>query len=293
MADVRVDLGGGTPRAGASWPQWVTPGVDAAPPVRINNASYSKFPLDHKAGEYDMAFGDPPYNIGVDYGAGSQTDKKSTEQYMSFTRGWLGVASRAVRAGGAVWVLLPDEWVGFADYVCRFELGLSMRNWVKWHETFGVQTTHKFARTSRHLLYFVRPPAGKDKVTFNAEAVKVPSERMLKYEDKRAAPGGKVMGDVWEVSRVAGTFSERAEGFANQIPEDLLTRVVQATTRSGDKVLEFFSGSGSLARVCLAEGRGYDGYEVEGRNAKNAHQRVQQRAVELRKEKLTAGRVKG
>lgn len=268
---------------GPAWPQFVTPGVGEAPPVRVHNTTFSHFPVDRQAGEFDLGFVDPPYNIGIDYGHGSAADRKSAAEYMSFTRGYIGLLRRAVRPGGAVWLLLPDEWVGFADYVCRFEAGLSMRNWVKWHETFGVQTTHKFARTSRHLLYYVTPGGGKrHPETFNPDAVKVPSARMTKYEDKRAAPGGKVMGDVWEISRVAGTFHERAAGFQNQLPEALLERVVLATTKPGDRVLEFFAGSGSLGRVCLSQGRGYDGYEQVEKNARNAHSRIEERAKELR-----------
>jgi site-specific DNA-methyltransferase (adenine-specific) len=239
-------------------------------------------------GQFDLFFADPPYNIGVDYGGGKAADSLTPDENLASCRRWLKLAANAVRPGGAVWLLLPDEWVGILDYVCRMELGLHMRNWIKWHETFGVQTTNKFARTSRHVLYYVRPshPTTDDnRFTFNPDAVKVPSDRQTKYNDSRGAAGGKVMGDVWTVSRVAGTFSERAEGFKNQIPEELLTRVILSTTRPRDKVLEFFSGSGSLARVCLAEGRCYEGYERHGRNASRSHARVTERAAELRREK--------
>ena len=56
-------------------------------------------------------------------------------------------------------------------------------------------------------------------------AVTVPSARQEKYGDRRASPGGKIMGDVWEVPRVCGTFKERVKGVPTQLPSELVRRI--------------------------------------------------------------------
>lgn len=244
-----------------------------------------------------LTFADPPYNQGIDYGAasGKLADKLSDADYLDFTRRWLRKAVAGTRPGGAVWVLISDEWAAEVRWIATRELGLVPRNWIKWHETFGVQTTHKFARCSRHVLYFAKPPLkgekAKTKPTFNAGLVTVPSARQEVYNDPRAAEGGKVPGDVWTFSRVAGTFSERAEGFPTQIPEALLKRVVLATSHADEKVLEFFAGSGSLGRVCAELGRGYEGWETNPEYARMGAARIEEKCREVREAKRLAPKV--
>jgi hypothetical protein len=56
----------------------------------------------------------------------------------------------------------------------------------------------KFSRCHRHLFHMVRDPK---RFVFNAEAVNRPSDRQIKYGDKRADPNGKVWDDVWGVGQ--------------------------------------------------------------------------------------------
>jgi len=229
------------------------------PPVRLILGDVSAF--DPAAGHTPaaMSVADPPYNFGVKYGASAAAaDRLTPEAYLKWCYRWFWALARTTAPGGCVWLVIPDEWAAeFAVYGKR-ALGLTLQNWVKWHETFGVQTTGKFARTSRHLLHFLTPGGPG---FFDAAAVKVPSARQTKYNDRRAAAGGKVPGNVWEFSRVCGTFRERVPGLPTQLPEAMLERVVRATCPPGGLVREFFAGSGSLARVCVREGRAYEGWE--------------------------------
>ena len=106
----------------------------------------------------------------------------------------------------------------------------------------------------------------------------------------RDGAGGKVLGDVWEIPRVAGTHRERAAGFPTQVPEALLTRVVLALTDEGDRVREYFTGSGSLARVCVRTARNYEGWEANATFAELAAMRVREAESEVRREKSSAAR---
>ncbi len=146
-----------------------------------------------------------------------------------------------------------------------------MRNWIIWHYTFGQQTKNKFARSHTHIFYFVNDPKN---FTFNDYAVRVPSDRQLIYEDKRANPAGKMPDDVWEDSRVCGTFKERTGWHPCQMPEQLLMRIVAASSNAGDCVLDPFVGSGTTAAAASKLRRNYVGIEISADYAKKANQRL-------------------
>ena len=146
-----------------------------------------------------------------------------------------------------------------------------MRNRVTWHETFGVYCKRKFGRCSRPIYYAVKDPK---RFTFNADAVTIPSARQQKYADKRANPAGKIMGDVWQVSRVCGTFRERVQGVPTQLPEQLVERMVGVSSSPGDVVLDPFAGSGTTLAVAKRMGRKWVGCEMNERYVKLALRRI-------------------
>ena len=102
----------------------------------------------------------------------------------------------------------------------------------------------------------------------------VPSARQTKYNDRRAAPGGKIMGDVWQISRVCGTFHERVEGVPTQLPRELVSRIIGVSSNPGDLVLDPFAGSGTTLAVAKEMGRRAIGIELNAEYAAIAGGRV-------------------
>jgi hypothetical protein len=88
------------------------------------------------------------------------------------------------------------------------DAGLHRRQTIIWYETFGVNCTHMFNSCTRPLLWMVKHPK---RFVFNADAPQIrrPSDRLTKYNDRRACPRGKLLDDVWTIPRVCGTFRER------------------------------------------------------------------------------------
>lgn len=215
----------------------------------------------------DLVVADPPYNIGFDYGYGRQADRR--KDYDVWCERWIGWCCRALRPGGSFWVISGQEHGADIDIAMR-RAGLTIRNRITWHETFGVYCHNKFGRTSRPIYYAVK---GNDFV-FNRDAVTVPSARQTKYADKRAAPGGKIMGDVWTINRVCGTFKERVDGVPTQLPEELVQRIVGVSSRPGDTVLDPFAGSGTIPAVAVSMGRMAVGIELNPTYAEIARARI-------------------
>jgi site-specific DNA-methyltransferase (adenine-specific) len=213
---------------------------------------------------------DPPYNIGIDYGEGKGADRRPDSEYRAWCREWLRLCADALTPDGSLWLVLPDEQVAYLAVACD-ALGLHRRNWLKWYETFGVNCTTKFNRTSRHLLYYTRD---SKRFVFNRDAVQCPSDRQLKYKDKRANPEGKILDDVWEIPRLCGTHRERLRGFPTQLPLALLRRVVGCASGPDDLVVDPFSGSGTTGVAAVDLGRRYIGIEKSRDFADRSRERL-------------------
>jgi site-specific DNA-methyltransferase (adenine-specific) len=224
------------------------------------------------AGCARLVFADPPYNLGVDYGNGPQADQLPKRDYLSWCRAWMQYARRLLTEDGSLWCLICDEYAGY--FFCLLEeCGLHYRSWVKWYETFGVNCSSKYNRTSRHLLYFTCHPRH---FVFHAEAVTRPSDRLTKYRDSRANPAGKRWDDVWIIPRLVGNAKERIPGIPTQLPLALLRPVIGCATDPGDLVVDPFAGSATSGVAALEVGRRFLGIEKQGHFAELASQRLRQ-----------------
>jgi site-specific DNA-methyltransferase (adenine-specific) len=220
-------------------------------------------------GSVDLMLADPPCSRGIDDGP-HYDDSRASADYLAWCKRWIDASVPTLADDGSMWVLISDEWAAEFDLMLR-NSGLTRRSWVIWYESFGVNCIRKFNRCKRHLFHTVRDPK---RFTFNREAVSIASARLAKYGDKRANPAGKVMDDVWNIPRIAGTFRERIKGFPTQLPVELLRRIVGCSSNPGDLVVDLFSGSATTGVVCIQTGRGYLGVELSPRFAELSRQRL-------------------
>jgi site-specific DNA-methyltransferase (adenine-specific) len=224
-------------------------------------------------GSVDLVFADPPFNIGYEYDR--YNDRRSKADYLTWTESWLAAVRRVLSPTGSVFVAIGDEYA--AEHKIRLDaLGLTLRNWIVWHYTFGVNCQRKFNRSHAHILYYVANPK---RFTFNADAIRVPSARQTTYADRRANPVGKVPddtwilrpqedermfaadSDTWHVPRVCGTFKERGE-HPCQMPEAVLERIIRVASQPGELVLDPFSGSFTTCAVAARLDRRYLGIDL-------------------------------
>jgi DNA modification methylase len=217
-----------------------------------------------------LIFTDPPYNIGIDYGDGEEADRLSDAAYMKWVRKWFALCWDCLTDDGSLWVMIGDEYA--AEYAVELKsTGFTLRSWIKWYETFGVNCSNKFNRTSRHIFYAVKDPA---RFVFNPEPVTRPSDRQTKYGDSRAAAGGKLWDDVWQIPRLTGTCVERIPDFPTQLPLALVEPIVLCASMPGDLVVDPFNGSGTTGVAAVRNGRKYVGIEKSETFVDLAHMRI-------------------
>ncbi len=217
----------------------------------------------------DLIFADPPFNIGYKYD--KYYDKVKSKNYIAWTKEWMTVCKSVLKPHGSFYIAIGDEYAANVKIIAD-ELGLFMRNWIIWYYTFGQQTKSKFARAHTHIFYFAND---QKEFTFNDRAVRVPSDRQLLYNDRRANPLGKMPDDVWnQDSRVCGTFRERERWHPCQMPESLLKRIIAASSNRGDCVLDPFSGSGTTAAAACSMGRNYVGIEISEQYVDRSRERL-------------------
>jgi len=217
----------------------------------------------------DLIFADPPFNIGYKYD--KYYDKVKKKNYIAWTKEWISVCKKVLKPHGSFYIAIGDEYAANVKIIAD-ESGLFMRNWIIWHYTFGQQTKNKFARAHTHIFYFVND---KNNFIFNDHAVRVPSDRQLIYNDRRANSKGKMPNDVWdEFPRVCGTFKERQGWHPCQMPESLLRRIIAVSSKPGDCVLDPFSGSGTTIVAAYQLGRNWVGVEISEEYVENANERL-------------------
>jgi len=238
-------------------------------------------------GSIDLAFADPPFNIGYDYDV--YDDKREGGDYLGWSNRWIEQVVRVLKPDGTFWLAIGDEYAAELKVLMQQEHGLTCRSWVIWYYTFGVNCKAKFTRSHAHLFHMVKD---SKEFTFNGDAIRVPSARQLVYGDKRANPKGRLPDDTWVLRpqdipesftseedtwhfpRVAGTFKERAGFHGCQMPEQLLGRIIRVCSNEGETVLDPFGGSGTTLAVAKKLQRNYLGFELSADYCEQVNERL-------------------
>jgi site-specific DNA-methyltransferase (adenine-specific) len=241
-----------------------------------------------KPGSVDLAFADPPFNIGYQYDI--YKDKHAADKYLAWTKLWGRAIKRVLKPSGTFWLAIGDDFAAELKLIFQKQLGFTCRSWVVWYYTFGVNCTKKFSRSHTHLFHFVKDPKH---YTFNHLEGRVPSARQLVYADGRADSRGRLPDDTWILrpqdlpegfqpeedtwyfSRVCGTFKERAGWHGCQMPEQLLGRIIRVCSNPGDVVLDPFGGSGTTLAVAKKLGRRWLGFELSANYAARIRARLE------------------
>ena len=120
-----------------------------------------------------------------------------------------------------------------------------------WAYDYGAKSKRRWPTKHDTILVYVKTPGGH---VFNSDDIDREPYMAPGLVTAEKAARGKLPTDVWWHTIVPTTGREKT-GYPTQKPEGILRRIVQASSRPGDRVLDLFAGSGTTGAVASALGR--------------------------------------
>ena len=234
----------------------------------------------------DVIFADPPYNLqlagelhrpnntkvnGVDdawdqFAREGGDPMSSFSAYDAFTREWLAAARRILKPNGSIWVIGSYHNIFRVGTILQ-DQGFWVLNDIVWRKTNPMPNFRGTRFTNAHetMIWCSKNKDAKG-VTFNYEAMKTLNDDVQMRSD-------------WTIPLCTGPERIKKDGkkaHPTQKPEALLYRVLLASTKPGDVVLDPFLGSGTTASVAKKMGRHFIGIERDKTYATIAKKRIKE-----------------
>jgi site-specific DNA-methyltransferase (adenine-specific) len=172
--------------------------------------------------------------------------------YWSFLEPRLEHARRLLTDDGTLYLHLDYREVHYAKVLLDQMFGREcFLNEIVWAYDYGARTKSRWPAKHDTILVYVKDP---DRYHFDSAAVDREPYMAPGLVGPAKAARGKLPTDVWWHTIVATNGKEKT-GYPTQKPEGIVRRMVQASSRPGDWVLDFFAGSGTLGAVARATGR--------------------------------------
>ena len=226
----------------------------------------------------DLIYIDPPFNTGRSQQRSKETTRRNDEgdrigfkgkryetvksqvlsyddqfaDYWGFLEPRLEQAYRVLKSTGTLYLHLDYREAHYAKVLLDALFGPDcFLNEIIWAYDYGGKSKSRWPAKHDTILVFVKDPKHYyfDSESVDREPYMAPG---LVTEEKVAR--GKLPTDVWWHTIVSPTGKEKT-GYPTQKPIGILRRIIQASSKEGDIVLDFFAGSGTTGVVANSLGR--------------------------------------
>ncbi len=212
---------------------------------------------------FALIYIDPPFFTGArrsgERGAYGDAWGNDVARYTDHIGERIAAMKPLLHERGSILVHLDWRAVHYVKVRCDAIFGANrFMNEIVWSYNSGGGSKKRYGRKHDTILWY---GAGPNPV-FNADAARVPYDAVI--AKKRAHlfhERGKVSGDVLDVSRPPNHAKEWV-GWPDQKPLALLDRLVRVHTNEGDRVGDFFCGSGTTLVAAVAAGRSAVGADI-------------------------------
>ncbi len=224
-----------------------------------------------KSETFDLIFADPPYflsNGGVTCQNGQMVsvnkgdwDKAATfEEIHAFNLQWLRQCHRLLKTDGAMWISGTSHNIFSVGFALQ-TLGFKVLNDIAWHKTNPPPhlACRYFTHAHETLLWARKTPKSK---------------HFFDYASMKRDNGDKQMQSVWKLPAPA-KWEKRFGRHPTQKPEILLDRIIRASSKPADLILDPFCGSGTTGAVAARLGRRFVGFEIENEFLEIAQKRLE------------------
>ena len=228
-------------------------------------------------GSVDLVFADPPYNLQLggellrpDNSKVDAVDDdwdrfESFEAYDAFTKAWLKECRRVLKDDGALWVIGSYHNI-FRVGATLQDLGFWILNDIIWRKSNPMPNFKGTRFTNAHeTLIWASKSRGGKRYTFNYDAMKMANDELQMRSD-------------WTLALCTGEERLKdatgAKAHPTQKPEALLHRVILASSKPGDVILDPFFGTGTTGAAAKRLGRKFIGIEREQAYVDLARERI-------------------
>ena len=223
----------------------------------------------------DLVFADPPYNLQLkgDLWRPNNTKVSAVDDdwdkydsfaaYDDFTTKWLTECRRVLKDNGSLWVIGSYHNIFRVGKIVQ-DLNYWILNDILWIKTNPMPNFKGTRFNNSHETLIWAGKSEKSKPTFNYKTMKAHNE-------------DKQMRSDWLIPICSGKERIKINGekaHSTQKPLTLLRRIINATTKPGDVVLDPFLGSGTTAVAAKELGRSYIGIERDSIYVKVAKKRL-------------------
>ena len=183
---------------------------------------------------------------------GSTAFKDSFDDYMAFIVERIEHAHRLLRQDGTIYFHIDYREAHYCKLLFDEIFGREcFLNEIIWAYDYGGRSKRRWPAKHDTILVYVRDP---ETYFFDQDAIERIPYMAPGLVTKDKAARGKLPTDVWWHTIVPTNGKERT-GYATQKPEGILRRILSASSRPGDRVLDFFAGSGTTGAVARQLGR--------------------------------------
>jgi site-specific DNA-methyltransferase (adenine-specific) len=221
--------------------------------------------LPHKT--VDLLIVDPPYNMTKSFN-GTDFKKRSSREYEAWLHSWIRLALPTLRPTASVY--LCSEWRSSGAVQRVLDEYLHLQNRITWEREKGRGATHNWKNCSEDIWFCTV----SDDYWFDVDAVKQKRRVIAPYRDENRNPkdwdqeddGGYRIthpSNLWNDISVPFWSMPENTSHPTQKPEKLIAKLILASSRPGDIVLDPFLGSGTTSVVAKKLGRHFIGIEME------------------------------
>lgn len=219
----------------------------------------------------DLAIVDPPYNLKV----ANWDNFKSQKEFLNFSFKWIDLMLQKLKNTASFYIFnTPYNCALFINYLQNRKV--YFQNFISWYKKDGLSySKRRYNNNQESILFYTMD---SKKYYFDYESIRIPYNSIERISHARKKgilkngkrwypnPKGKLCPDVWEITserhknKINGKVMK--QNHPTPKPKEMIERMIKASSKDGDLVLDLFSGTGTTSIIAKQLGRKFIGCEI-------------------------------